>query len=142
MIMNFTNRYKVLNVTGEAFEVETEYNNPEVYMMSHLMNGVPFLNKDENLLICFEKSSIKDCNGEVKFIGEVVRVRDRLGIIIDQTNILALSDKYEMTGLELRYKSQDDIDSVDFNEYKLVVYSLFREIYKRYYKKLGILVKE
>lgn len=142
MIMNFTNRYKVLNVTGEAFEVETEYNNPEVYMMSHLMNGVPFLNKDENLLICFEKSSIKDCNGEVKFIGEVVRVRDRLGIIIDQTSILALSDKYDMTGLELRYKSQDDIDSVNFNKYKIVIYSLFDRIYRKYYKKLGILVRE
>ena len=87
MIMNFTNRYKVLDVTGEAFELETEYNNPEVYIMSHLMNGVPFLNRDEKLLICFEKSSIKDCNGEVKFIGEVVKVRDKLGIIIDQTNI-------------------------------------------------------
>lgn len=142
MIMNFTNRYKVLDVTGEAFEVETEYNNPEVYIMSHLMNGVPFLNRDEKLLICFERSSIKDCNGEVKFIGEVVKVRDKLGIIIDQTNILALSDKYDMTGLELRYNSQDDIDSVNFNKYKIVTYSLFEQIYKKYYKKLGILVKE
>lgn len=142
MIMNFTKRYKILDVTGEAFEVYNEYNNPEVYMMSHLMNGVPFFSKYEKLLLCFEKSSIRDCNNEIKCIGEVVKVNDRLGIIIDQTNILALSDKYEMIGLELRYKSQDDIDSVDFNEYKLVVYSLFREIYKRYYKKLGILVKE
>lgn len=146
MIMNFTNRYKILDVTGEAFEVETEYNNPEVYMMSHLMNGVPFLSRvlgrDGKLLICFEKSSIKDCNGEVKFIGEVVKVRDKLGIIIDQTNILALSDKYDMTGLELRYKSQDDIDSVNFNKYKIVIFSLFDRIYRKYYKKLGILVKE
>ena len=47
-----------------------------------------------------------------------------------------------MTGLELRYKSQDDIDSVNFNKYKIVIYSLFDRIYRKYYKKLGILVKE
>lgn len=142
MIMNFTNRYKVLNVTGEAFEVGAEYNKPEIYMMSQLINGVPLLNIEEKLLACFEKSSVRDCNGEIKFIGEVVKVRDKLGIIIDQANILALSDKYDMTGLELRYKSQDDIDSVNFNKYKIVIYSLFDRIYRNYYKKLGILVKE
>lgn len=142
MIMNFTNRYKVFNVTGEVFEVETEYVNPEIYMMSHLLNSVPFLSRDEELLICFEKSSIKDCNGETKFIGEVVKVHDRLGIIVDQAKVLALSPKYNITDVGLICRSQDDVESVDINEYKMVIYSLFGEIYKRYYKKLGILVKE